>query len=203
MDNYLLFVGVAVATICLPGPAVLLTINNSIQKGVLKTLAGISGVTLGILLVATISATSLGIILASSAMAFGVVKIVGAVYLVYLGIKMWRSKAPRSIDLGYKHRSFLKCFAEGFLVSMTNPKAVVFFMSIFPQFIDLNQEYSPQFILLAVTFSVLSVCIHSVYAATASLAKTKLSSQKGHAVLSKVSGSVFVGFGVGLAASSR
>lgn len=76
-------------------------------------------------------------------------------------------------------------------------------MSIFPQFIDLNQEYSPQFILLAVTFSVLSVCIYSVYAATASLAKTKLSSQKGHAVLSKVSGSVFVGFGVGLAASSR
>jgi homoserine/homoserine lactone efflux protein len=203
MDNYLLYVGVAIATICLPGPAVVLTINNAIQKGLLKTFAGIFGVALAILLVATISATSLGIILASSAMAFSLIKIVGAVYLVYLGIKMWRSKSPSNIKANAHENSLLKCFMEGFFVSITNPKAVVFFMSIFPQFIDLKQEYTPQFVLLALTFSALVVVIHTIYAVSASLTKSKVASQKGSALLNKISGGIFVGFGVGLAASSR
>lgn len=203
MDNYLLYVGVAIATICLPGPAVVLTINNAIQKGLLKTFAGIFGVALAILLVATISATSLGIILASSAMAFSLIKIVGAVYLVYLGIKMWRSKASSNVKMNVQESSLLKCFMEGFFVSITNPKAVVFFMSIFPQFIDLKQEYAPQFVLLALTFSALVVVIHTIYAVSASLTKSKIASQKGSALLNKISGGIFVGFGVGLAASSK
>tara|TARA_R110001606_G_scaffold392332_1_gene561176 strand:- start:438 stop:1049 length:612 start_codon:yes stop_codon:yes gene_type:complete len=203
MDNYLLYVGVAIATICLPGPAVVLTINNAIQKGLLKTFAGIFGVALAILLVATISATSLGIILASSAMAFSLIKIVGAVYLVYLGIKMWRSKASSNVKMNVQESSLLKCFMEGFFVSITNPKAVVFFMSIFPQFIDLKQEYAPQFVLLALTFSALVVIIHTIYAVSASLTKSKIASQKGSALLNKISGGIFVGFGVGLAASSK
>ena len=203
MDNYFLYVGVAIATILLPGPAVLLTINNAIQKGFLKTFAGIFGVALAILMVATVSATSLGIILASSAMAFGVVKIVGAVYLVYLGIKMWRSKTTSSTKMSTQQSSLLTCFAEGFFVSITNPKAVVFFMSIFPQFIDLKQEYTPQFILLAVTFSLLVVVIHTVYACCASLTKSKIPSQKESTLLNKVSGGIFIGFGIGLAASSK
>ncbi|WP_370060153.1 LysE family transporter, partial [Neptunomonas phycophila] len=70
MESYLIYVGVAIATILLPGPAVMLTLNNSIQRGILKSLAGILGIALAILLVAIISATSLGIVLASSAIAF-------------------------------------------------------------------------------------------------------------------------------------
>jgi threonine/homoserine/homoserine lactone efflux protein len=203
MDNYLIYVGVAIATILLPGPAVMLTINNSIQRGLLKSLAGIFGVALAILLVAVISATSLGIILASSVVAFTVVKIIGAIYLIYLGIKMWRIKATGAARSNLKEVSFLKCFIEGFFVSISNPKAVVFFMSIFPQFIDLSQEYRPQFILLAVTFSVLIIVIHTAYALFSSFAKTKLSSSKGSVILNKVCGGIFVGFGIGLAVSSR
>lgn len=203
MDNYLIYVGVAMATILLPGPAVVLTINNSIQRGLLKSVAGILGIALAILLVAVISATSLGIILASSVMAFTAVKIVGALYLIYLGIKMWRAKSTSVSRTQLREVSSLKCFIEGFLVSISNPKAVIFFMSIFPQFIDLTQAYKPQFILLAVTFSVLVVLIHTGYALFSSFAKSKLSSTKGSTILNKISGGVFVGFGIGLAASSR
>ena len=203
MDNYLIYVGVATATVLLPGPAVMLTINNSIQRGLFKSLAGILGIALAILLVAIISATSLGIVLATSAIAFTAIKIVGAAYLIYLGIRMLRTKAINNTQASLRTSSFRKCFIEGFLVSISNPKAVVFFMSIFPQFIDLTQEYTPQFILLAMTFSFLVVVIHTIYAIFASVAKSKLSSQKGNAVLSKISGSVFVGFGIGLAASSK
>jgi len=203
MENYLIYVGVAIATILLPGPAVMLTLNNSIQRGILKSLAGILGIALAILLVAIISATSLGIVLASSAIAFNIIKIVGAAYLIYLGIKMFRSEATNNDLFKEQEGSFFKCFMEGFLVSVSNPKAVIFFMSIFPQFIDLTQEYTPQFILLAVTFSFLVIVIHTIYAVSASFAKSKLSSQKGSSLLNKISGGVFVSFGVGLAASSK
>ncbi|MEP0073166.1 MAG: LysE family translocator [Marinomonas sp.] len=203
MESYLLYVGVAIATILLPGPAVMLTLNNAIQRGLLKSLAGILGVSLAILLVATISATSLGVILASSAIAFNVIKIAGAAYLIYLGVKMLRSEVANNPIIKAKESSLLRCFIEGFLVSISNPKAVIFFMSIFPQFIDVTQEYAPQFVLLAATFSVLVIVIHTIYAVFASFAKSKLSSKKGNALLNKISGGVFVSFGVGLAASSK
>ncbi len=203
MDNYLLYVGVAAATILLPGPAVMLTINNSIQRGLLMALAGILGIALAILVVAAISATSLGIILASSVMAFTLVKLIGAAYLIYLGVKMWRTKRTIATEVIRKEGSLLKCFAEGFLVSISNPKAVIFFISIFPQFIDLSQEYKPQFILLAVTFSALVIVIHTTYALFSSFAKAKLTSGNIGSILNKVSGGVFVGFGINLAASSK
>lgn len=203
MDNYLLYVAVATATILLPGPAVMLTINNSIQRGLLMAIAGILGIALAILVVAIISATSLGIILASSVIAFTVVKLIGAVYLIYLGVKMWRTKISINSQKVHQERSHLKCFIEGFLVSISNPKAIIFFMSIFPQFIDLSKEYKPQFILLAVTFSLLVIAIHAIYAIFSSFAKSKLSSGGIGSMLNKVSGGVFVGFGIGLAASSK
>ena len=203
MENYLIYVGVAIVTVLLPGPAVMLTINNSIQRGLLKSFFGIIGIALAILLVAIISATSLGIVLASSAIAFNVIKIIGAVYLIYLGIKMWLRKDLSSVHAQGHQSSLLKCFTEGFLVSISNPKAMVFFISIFPQFIDVTQEYTPQFVLLAVTFSILVVIIHSIYAVFASCAKSRLLSQAGNTVLNKVSGGVFVGFGIGLATSSK
>lgn len=203
MDNYLLYVGVAIATILLPGPAVMLTINNAIQRGLLKSIAGILGIALAILIVAFISATSLGIVLASSAVAFNIIKILGAAYLIYMGIKMLRSKVTNDLSIKKQEASYVRCFIEGFLVSISNPKAVIFFMSIFPQFINTSKEYVPQFILLATTFSLLVMVIHSIYALSASAVKSKLSSEKGKSVINKIGGGVFVGFGVGLAASSK
>ncbi|WP_288130544.1 LysE family translocator [Microbulbifer sp.] len=203
MDNYLIYVGVAIATILLPGPAVMLTINNSIQRGLFKSISGILGIALAILLVAVISATSLGIILASSVMAFTIVKIMGAVYLICLGIKTWCAKETSGACSSFQEISFLRCFVEGFLVSILNPKAAVFFMSIFPQFIDLSQEYRPQFVLLAMTFSALVIVIHTTYAIFSSFAKSKISSSKVSVFLNKVSAGVFVGSGIGLAASSK
>ncbi|MBB1440723.1 LysE family translocator [Shewanella sp. SG41-4] len=202
MESYLIYIGVAITTILLPGPAVMLTINNSIQKGLLKSFAGILGISLAILLVAIISATSLGVVLASSAVAFNIIKIAGSVYLIYLGIKMLRSEVTNNITKE-QEGSFLKCFMDGFLVSVSNPKAVIFFMSIFPQFIDLTQEYTQQFILLAATFSFLVIVIHTIYAVFAFYAKSRLSSRNDNAILNKISGGVFISFGVGLAASGK
>lgn len=203
MDNYLVYFGVAMATVMLPGPAVILTLNNSIQRGLPRTFSGIAGIALAIFLVSVISATSLGVVLAKSAFAFTIIKIIGAIYLVYLGIKIFKSKNIMNSQTNLKESTFEKCFAEGFFISISNPKTIVFFMSIFPQFIDLSKAYVPQFIILASTFSVLIVVIHTAYAIFASLAKEKLSSDRGNGILNKITGSVFIGFGVGLVASSK
>lgn len=203
MDNYLIYVGIALVTILLPGPAVVLTINNAIQRGLLKSFAGILGIALAILFVAIISATSLGVVLANSVLAFTVVKVIGAIYLIYLGIKMWRAKSENNIHAEIQKKSFLNCFIEGFFVSISNPKAIIFFISIFPQFINLSQDYKPQFILLAFTFSALVVAVHTIYALFSSIARIKLSSSSATGVLNKICGGVFVGFGVGLAVSSK
>ncbi|MEJ6476969.1 LysE family translocator [Pseudoalteromonas piscicida] len=203
MDNYLLFLGVALATILLPGPAVMLTINNSIQRGFIKSLAGICGVALGIMIVAAVSASSLGIILASSVLAFTAVKFIGAMYLFYLGYKMWRTKGENKIGQPTAESTIRKCFLEGFFVSITNPKAVIFFLSIFPQFINVENVFLPQFMLLVFSFSLLVFVVHISYAVFSGLAKAKLSSAKSMAMMNKVSGGVFFGFGAGLVAAGK
>lgn len=203
MENYFVYISLAMATILLPGPAVMLTISNSIQRGLSKSFAGVLGIALAILLVAFVSATSLGIVLATSALAFNVIKIAGAAYLIYLGIKMFFKKVTNEAVIKKQETSHIKCFIEGFLVSVSNPKAVIFFMSIFPQFIDMSKEYVPQFFLLTATFSVLVVVIHTLYAVFSSFARSKLSSKNANSILNKVSGGVFIGFSIGLAASSK
>jgi homoserine/homoserine lactone efflux protein len=202
MDSYLIYLGLAIATLLMPGPVVILTINNSIQRGLTKSLAGILGITLAIMLIALISATSLGILLSSSAFAFTVIKIIGAAYLIYLGIKMFRKNATNRILANEKEASLLKCFTEGFFVSLSNPKYTIFFLSIFPQFIDLSKAYAPQFILLAATFCFLVIVINTTYALFAAFAKSRLASEKSGLILNNISGVLFVGFGLGLAVSS-
>ena len=199
MDNYLVYIGVVVATIMLPGPAVVFTLNNSVMKGFSKTFAGICGVSLGVFAIASISATSIRFVLESSLVAFTLIKVLGAAYLIYLGVKMFRTKGGLQTTAVDAQMSYFNVFFKGFLISITNPKGLVFFISIFPQFINEQEAYLPQFLLLAVTFCLLIVVIHTSYAMCAGMAKAKLSSEKGMSLLNKASGSLFVCFGVGLA----
>ena len=155
------------------------------------------------LTVSILSATSVGVILATSAVAFTAVKLIGAAYLIYLGIKMWGAQAPLNTHIELKDKSNARCYIEGRSLTLSNPKPILFFMSLFPQFIDSQGSYIAQFITLSLTFCCLVITIHSGYAFLASFAKNKLLEPKGRRALNKVSGSVFMCFGVGLAASSK
>lgn len=136
MNNYSVFLLIATLTVLSPGPGVLLTLSNSLRDGITGALSGIAGIVLGSLAVAGVSASSLGLLLATSTEAFSFMKWVGAVYLIYLGVKKWQAGA-KHFELskpteGKKRHHFL----EGVLIQVTNPKAVFFFMAIFPQFIN-------------------------------------------------------------------
>lgn len=203
MENYFLFLIIAIATVMSPGPGVILTLTNSIRFGLADAVGGILGIAFGTFIVAAISATSLGILLATSSVAFTIMKFIGAGYLIYLGIKLWRSPAVKinteeAIRKSRKHQ-----FLEGLLLQLTNPKAVFFFMSIFPQFVDYATDYTMQFSILVVTYSVLVVVIHLLYAHMARCARGWLTSERGGSIVNRLGGGTFVFFGVGLASAGR
>ena len=203
MEDYLLFSIIAIATILSPGPGVLLTLTNSIRYGLSGAIGGIFGIAFGTFIIAGISATSVGVLLATSTIAFTIMKYVGATYLIYLGIKLWRSPVTK-IDTKSESKRGLKLqFIEGLTLQLTNPKAVFFFMSIFPQFVDYSSQYIGQFILLVVTYSSLVLIIHFLYAYIAKSARTWLSSEKGGRIVNRAGGGTFVFFGIGLAATNK
>ncbi|AGH80862.1 lysine exporter protein LysE/YggA [Psychromonas sp. CNPT3] len=203
MENYILFIAIASATILSPGPGVVFTITNSIKDGFLGAISGVLGVAIGMLCIAAISATSLATILSTSAFAFTILKYIGSAYLIYLGIKMWRSSSNFSISNNNHAKSNKKKFTEGFFITLLNPKAIFFFMALFPHFINPNEAYIFQFLLLAITFSVLVVIIHFSYSFFAKSARSKLSTPKGSRVLSKTSGTFYMLFGAGLAIANK
>lgn len=203
MEHYLLFVAVAAAAVLSPGPGVTLTITNSLRYGVRDTFGGILGIALGALIVAAVSATGVGLILVASSLAFTVMKYVGAAYLVYLGIKMWRS-APAAFNEGPMKRSNMKIrFVEGISLQLSNPKAIFFFVSIFPQFIDSTASYSAQFFTLVLTYSCLVIAIHFMYALLAGRTKKWFTSPAGSRAVNKAGGTVLIFFGAALATANK
>lgn len=203
MKLYLLFLLMATATVFSPGPGVLMTLTNSIRHGFRGTVGGILGIAAGALVVAAISATSVGVILATSARAFMIMKYVGAAYLFYLGIKLWRSPAFRFEATAGQPAGMGRRFTEGLSLQLTNPKAIFFFLSVFPQFIDHDRPYASQFALLVLTYGSLVVLIHCVYALSAQRMRNWLTSERGGRMVNRMGGATFMFFGAALAAAKR
>lgn len=202
MNSYGVFLLFATLTILSPGPGVILTLSNALRHGWAGALPGILGIASGAFVVAAISATSVGLILATSAHAFTALKYAGAAYLLYLGYKSWRSDRFSALletptaSPGYR-------FIEAASIQMLNPKAVFFFLAVFPQFIDTSAHFYTQFFKLVSSYAVLVILVHGSYALLANAAKGWLSSPKGSWLAAKVSGVTFAGFGVLMATASR
>jgi threonine/homoserine/homoserine lactone efflux protein len=200
---YSLFLLTAVATVFSPGPGVVMTLGNALRYRMRGTFGGILGIAFGALIVATISATSLGVLLATSAVAFTVLKFIGAGYLIYLGIRRWRSPPFNFAAQPAREASLGKRFLEGLSLQLTNPKAIFFFLSVFPQFIDPEKSYPVQFATLVLTYSSLVVVVHCIYAVFAKRAKSWLASEQGGRTVNKAASATFVFFGAALATASQ
>lgn len=197
------FLLVATITVLSPGPGVVMTLTNALRFGLRGTIGGILGIAFGALFVAAISATSLGVLLASSVLAFTVLKLLGAAYLIYLGVRLWRSPGFKFSEQPVHKAGFCKRFIEGMSLQLTNPKAIFFFLSVLPQFIDPATNYPAQFTTLVVTYSSLVVVIHCLYAVFSSQAKKWLTSERGGRVISRTSGVTLILFGAVLATAKK
>ena len=199
LSTWLLFSGVALLAILSPGPAVLLAITTSLAHGFGKAVFSSVGNVVGILVISSAAILGLGIVLQTSALLFGVLKTAGAFYLIYLGLKQWRSKRSLFSEQSEEgSQSSNKAFRQGLLVALTNPKAVLFFTALFPQFLDIGKPVALQFFVLTVTFMILSLLTLLGYALTAQTTKTWLAKGQRPIWFNRISGTVFIGFGLGM-----
>ena len=202
MADYGLFLILATLTVLSPGPGVVLTLSNALRHGWRGALPGIFGIASGAFIVAGICASSLGLVLAASATAFTLLKYVGALYLLYLGIKMWRTQ--RFIpELTVTSPRPWRRFIEALSIQLLNPKAGFVFLAVFPPFIKPEGDYYRQFFLLVSSYSLLVVLVHCAYALMANGARGWLSSSQGARIVGKLSGITFLGFGVLMASASK
>jgi threonine/homoserine/homoserine lactone efflux protein len=205
MKTWLLFLAVSILPVISPGPAVLLALSNSLRFGPQATLYSALGNMLGLTLLGFAVAFGLAAVLAVSAMAFTIVKFVGAAYLVYLGIKLWRgggaialagAAAPRSVSRG-------KLFRQAFLLAITNPKALVLIAALIPPFVDRAQPMFTQVTILSLTYAALCFGNHLLLAFAGGKLRRFLSSERRMTAVRRVLGTTFIGFGAALATASR
>jgi len=208
-DSWLLFASIAFMATITPGPAILLVSTHSVTFGTKYSIATMLGNVSGLFVMSLLSVLGLSAIILHSAPIFITVKLVGAGYLVCLGLKLWRKgfglEAIRGAEKGCEPRrpSIAKLYGNGLLVALTNPKAIAFTTALFPQFIQPERSMTQQFSILIVTFMILSFVCLLGYAMMAEGTQKRTAQVKVPGVMSKVFGGAFIGSGLFLATASQ
>lgn len=191
-----------------PGPNVLIVVINTLAHGPRGALFTIAGNLVCLFCVAFLAAVGVGSMIAAAPFAFTTMKIAGGLYLAWLGYKMIRSSfGPQSqinIDQSRsskKSASATALMSEAFLVSASNPKAILFLSAVFPQFLDNSVSLVPQFTIMFVTIIFLVSLIHSFYAVLASSMRNRPISIRVRRWMARATGTTFIGLGVGVAFS--
>jgi homoserine/homoserine lactone efflux protein len=194
---YLTFIAACIVIVIVPGPTVTLIIANSLRHGTRAGMRNIAGTQLGFACMIVIVLAGLTSLIDMMGVWFDYVRLAGAAYLVWLGIKLLRaSGALTTMQNAPKPR--VGFFAQGFLVAMSNPKALLLFGALFPQFIDPAGDYVAQVLLLGLTAMVIALIFDSAYAILTGRAGALLS-QRRVRLLSRASGLCLIGGGVWLA----
>lgn len=204
LNTYLLFIGAVVVLVIAPGPDMAYMLARTVAQGRKAGMLAAVGINAGAYVHVIASVAGLTAILASSAMAFTVVKWLGAAYLVWIGLQAIASKSGMvSLDNNTSSLSYRKIFWQGFLSDVLNPKVAIFFLAFLPQFVDVRNEtlsISGQLLLLGVTSNVVAIVLNMAIVYLASVAtETLRRNEQAVAWLNKTAGAVFIGLGLRLA----
>lgn len=202
IDTLILYTIVSFFYIISPGPAVFLALANGMGGNLKAVILSSFGNILGLFVLSSISIIGLGALILTSSILFLMVKIVGATYLIYLGLKQFKiSKAlsnPTETTIAKTNRTGVSYFTEGFILAATNPKPILFFIAIFPQFLNLEVSLVAQFFTLTIIFMSISFLTLFSYGYLAKSAKNIFSNKVGMKWFHRVTGGLFIGMGVGL-----
>ena len=199
---YLAFVIAATVMIALPGPSVLLTVAHSISFGWRPALFTVGGATLGIAVQLIIAAVGLASLLNVVAEAFEWLRWAGAAYLIYIGIKQWRGASePLKIENATVSKTNL--FVQGLVVTIPNPKSLIFIAAFLPQFIDAARPLGYQLTYIVASFLVITFTVTSIWALIAGRASRFLQSRRAFTSVLRTAGGLMVVAGVGLALARR
>src|SRR5215467_12431155 len=204
-EVWLLFVVTEAVLSLAPGPAVLYVLSQAIQRGPGKSVWASWGILAANAMYFIISATSLGAVIVASYKLFFLIKWIGAAYLVYLGVSSFFGKsAIMSLpEAGPNSRGGFRILRDGFFLQAANPKALLFFTAILPQFIDARHNVSFQILILGISSILVEFAILFVYGELAGRALSAARNPRFEKLTNRVAGSLLIGAGVGLARVRR
>ncbi len=203
--SLVLFMTATLALLLTPGPAVLYVVARSLKQGKMAGFVSTLGIGLGSVIHVIFAALGLSTLLVKSALAFSVVKYLGAAYLLYLGIRTLTSKTEAADMEEVDEMSHTETFRQGFVVNLLNPKTALFFLSFLPQFVDpAKGAVTMQIIILGTIFVVMAILSDSAYALVAGTAGHLISGNKSVARVQKyLSGTIYIGLGLAAAFSGN
>jgi threonine/homoserine/homoserine lactone efflux protein len=194
---YMAFVLTSAIVICSPGPTVLMVIADALAHHTRHAWSTVLGVGAGDLVAMSVSLAGAGAVLRTSATAFTVMKIIGGLYLVYLGLRsiyatQKRGVAVEEMGAAMAARSARARFVTAFTVTVTNPKLILFFVAFVPQFISTSQSFVQQSAIYITTFDVMAMGNATLYAYMARTVGKKLTSGENQRRIGWVSGSILI-----------
>ncbi len=195
-ETWAAFAAASSVLLVIPGPTVLLVVSYALGQGWRTALPMAVGVALGDFTAMTLSMLGLGALLATSATLFTILKWVGAAYLIYLGIKLWRAGGTLDAPPRTDAVSAAKMLGHAWLVTALNPKSITFFVAFLPAFLDPKADFLTQMLVFETTFLVLAFANAFGYALVASRARRLASNPRAIGVVNKVGGGLLVGAGV-------
>ncbi len=198
LSTWWLFLLMTFVVSATPGPNMLLVMSSSARFGLRPAIVTMCGCMSALMAMMGISAAGLGALLHTFPAVFDALRLAGAAYLAYLGIKSWRSPVPESTDEAAPQAQpaaqTAALFRQGFLVAASNPKAILFAAAFFPQFINPQEAQLPQFAILLATFAVIEISWYFVYAISGKQLSTYLRRANVLRAFNRLTGGVFVGF---------
>ncbi|KAA3510297.1 LysE family translocator [Agrobacterium vitis] len=197
---WLAFVATAAVVLAIPGPTIVLVISYALGHGRSVAKATVAGVALGDFTAMTASMLGLGALLATSAMIFTLLKYIGAAYLIYLGIKLWRAPVMVSQEVSDENpptaEQPLKIFLHTYVVTALNPKSILFFVAFLPQFLNTAEPLALQMVIFEATFLVLATLNAATYAIMASMARKSIRKPNVQRWVNRTGGSLMIGAGL-------
>jgi threonine/homoserine/homoserine lactone efflux protein len=196
IEHWLAFALASAVLLAIPGPTILLVVSYALGHGRSASRATVAGVALGDFTAMTASMLGLGALLAASSTLFVALKWVGAAYLVWLGLKLWRAPATLGdATEATAEADPVRIMLHAFAVTALNPKSIVFFVAFLPQFLDLSRPLLPQMVIFEATFLVLATLNALAYATLASAARRTIRRPSVQRTVNRIGGSLLMGAG--------
>ena len=196
LEHWLAFTAASAILVLIPGPTVLLVVSYALGQGWRSAFPMAVGVALGDFTAMTLSMLGLGALLAASATIFTILKWIGAAYLIWLGVKLWRAGGSLDAPPRTDKVAAAKMLGHAWIVTALNPKAITFFVAFLPLFLDPKADFWMQMLIFEATFLTLAFANAFGYALVASRARALVRNARAITIFNRAGGSLLIGAGV-------
>ncbi len=202
-ETWAAFAAASAVLLIIPGPTILLVLSYALGRGWSTAAPVAAGVALGDLTAMTLSMLGLGVLLAQSATLFVALKWIGAAYLIWLGVRLWRSGGAAQVEPRTAARASWRMLGHAWLVTTLNPKSLIFFVAFLPQFLDPTRDFWTQMAIFEATFVILAFANALGYAALGARAGRLASSERAIRIVNRAGGTALIGAGAAAALTAR